>query len=103
MRRFIWTDEDMPGIVFYKKFRITHEVLADLESSQAWQTATSFNSQFTPDAIYGPDGKLQWLWSLSWDSEEAMRKDLYTNMGGGVPVEIIDELIRIAVAKNKIT
>jgi len=102
MRRFIWTDEDMPGIIFHKKFRITHEVLADLKRSQAWQNATSFNSQFTPESIYGPEGKLQWLWSLSWDSQEAMKNDLCANMGGGVPIEIIDELVRIVLTRTSI-
>jgi len=99
MRRFIWTDEDMPGIIFHKKFRITHAVLAHVEASEIWQNATSLNSQFTPESIYGPEGKLSWLWSLSWDSEEAMKSDLYTNMGGGVPLEIIEELVRITVSK----
>jgi hypothetical protein len=74
--------------------------LVELERSRAWQKATSFNSQFTPESIYGPEGKLQWLWSSSWDSEEAMKSDLYTNMGGGVPIEIINELIRIVSKKT---
>ena len=99
MRRFIWTDEDMPGIIIHKKFRITHDVLADLEASEVWQNATSFNSQFAPESIYGPDGKLSWLWSLSWDSDESMKNDLYKNMGGGVPIEIIHELVRITILK----
>jgi hypothetical protein len=52
------------------------------------------------ESIYGPEGKLQWLWSLSWDFEEAMKSDLYTNMGGGVPIETINELIRIGPIKT---
>ena len=89
-------NEDSPSIIFNKRFRITHEVLAELGRSEAWQSATSFNSLFTPETIYGPEGKLNWLWNLSWDSAETMKNDFYMNMGGGVPMEIIDELIRIA-------
>ena len=74
-----------------------------LQILQRLSEVSPFNSMFTPESIYGPDGKLQWLWSLSWDSEEVMKSDLYSNMGGGVPIEIIDELVQIAVAKNKIT
>jgi len=99
MRRFIWTDEDLPGIIFYNELRITRDALADLGRSQAWQNAKSFNSQFTPESIYGPEGKLQWLWERSWESEEVMKTDLYLNMGGGVPIEIINELIRIVLIR----
>jgi hypothetical protein len=84
----------------FNRYRVTHEALAELERSQVWQKATSLNSQFTPESIYGPEGKLQWLWSLYWDSEEAMKSDFYTNMGGGVPIEIINELIRIVSTKT---
>ena len=82
------------------RFRISHEILNKLESSKAWQSATSFNSMFTPESIYGPKGKLSWLWRSSWDSEEEMNKDLYSNMGGGVPLEIINELIRITISSS---
>ena len=95
MRRFIWTDEDLPGIIIHKKFKITHEVLTALEASQVWQSTVSFKSMFTAESIFGPEGKLRWLWNSSWDTEDAMRSDLYTNMGGGVPVEILEELIRL--------
>ena len=98
-RRFIWTDEDMRGIIFYKELRITRDALADLGRSQAWQNATSFNSHFTPESIYGPTGKLQWLWEMSWESVEVMKTDLYSNMGGGVPIEIINELVRIVLIR----
>ena len=100
LRRFIWTDEDMSGITFYKRFRISHEALNKLESSEVWQSATSFKSMFTAESIYGPKGKLSWLWKLTWDSEEDMKKDLFTNMGGGVPIEIINELIRITSSSS---
>ena len=97
VRRFIWAGEDLPGMIFYKKFRITHEVLTALEASQVWQSTVSFKSMFTAESIFGPEGKLRWLWNSSWDTEDAMRSDLYTNMGGGVPVEILEELIRLII------
>jgi hypothetical protein len=99
-RRFIWTDEDAPGIIYHRKFTITDEILDELQTSEIWMSAKSFTSQFTPKSIYGPEGKISWLWGLSWDSEDAMRSDFYTNMGGGVPIEIIDKLIQIIVSKN---
>ena len=85
----------MPRISTYKKLRITHEILADLERSEPWKKVSSFSSLFTSESIYGPEGKLNWLWNKYWDSEESMKNDLYANMGGGVPIEIIEELIRI--------
>ena len=100
MRRFIWTDEDAAGIIYHRKFTITDEILDELQTSEIWMSAKSFTSQFTPKSIYGPEGKMSWLWGLSWDSEDAMRSDFYTNMGGGVPIEIIDKLIQIIVSKN---
>lgn len=99
MRRFIWTDQDAPGITILRKFKITYESLEALKNSKAWVNAQSFNSEFSPQSIYGPEGKLNWLWNSSWDSLETMRGDFYANMGGGVPIEIIDELIQIISSK----
>ena len=100
MRRFTWTDQDAPGITILKKFKITHEALEALENSKTWGNAQSFHSKYSPQSIYGPEGELNWLWDLSWDSLEDMRGDFYANMGGGVPHKIIDELIQIISSKT---
>lgn len=100
LRRFVWTTEDELEIIHHRKFTITEEVLDELKTSEVWVSAKPFSSQFTPKSIYGPEGRMSWLWDLTWDSEDAMRSDFYTNMGGGVPIEIIDRLIQIIVSKK---
>ena len=73
-------------------WRITPEALAGLEASKAWQTS-AIAGRFTAEEVYGPDGRLRPL-GYEWDSAGAMRGTLMQNMGGGVPIEVIRELVR---------
>lgn len=84
--------------------RITKSVLVELEQSQIWTSSTlRVFHHWKPDDIYGAEGKLNYFWGREWLSDEEMRKDLYQNMGGGVPVEIIEELIRLCVEHRGLT
>ena len=82
-------------------FKITLASLAKLSNESVW-LESSLHTQygFTTEDVYGPEGKLNWLWSLRWKNADAMRSDLCTNMGGGVPIEIIDSLIEICVRES---
>ncbi len=51
--------------------------------------------------IYGPEGKLGWLWPIEWDKRDEMRDSLCTNMGGGIPISIINALVDICVAEEQ--
>jgi hypothetical protein len=94
-RRFITTDEDLKGITVIKKLRLSHEALAQLQASESWISTLGQMAGFNTETIYGPEGKLKQFWENLWDSPEHMRADLMQNMGGGVPIEVIDELVRI--------
>ncbi len=76
--------------------KITLASLAKLSEEPVW-LESSLHTQygFTPEDVYGPEGKLSWLWPLRWKSADAMRTDLFTNMGGGVPINIINTFIDI--------
>ena len=52
---------------------------------------------FSAEGIYGPEGKLGWLWPYEWDHKDQMNGSLCTNMGGGIPISIIDALVAICV------
>ena len=76
--------------------RITHYALSKLEQSQVWLTSGFYGQVgFKAEEIYGPDGKLNWLWALTCEESMAMRSDLLTNMGGGVPIDVIEALVSI--------
>jgi hypothetical protein len=94
-RRFFYTDEDARGLILFKKLRLSHEALALLQESKMWQNARSLSTEFTTNSVYGPEGKLNQFWPTTWESPEQMRLDLMQNMGGGVPIEVIDELVKI--------
>ena len=81
--------------------QITHAALLKLEGTQAWSTS-GIQSLYgvSPEEIYGPRGKLNWLWPLRWEDLGQMRSDLYQNMGGGVPIEVIDALVAICVEEQ---
>ena len=82
-------------------WQITHGSLAALEASAAWvDWAAGFSDFFsiTAEDIYGPDGKISY-WGLTWPTAEAMTSTLYNNMGGGVPVAVVDELVRLSAPK----
>ena len=81
--------------------QITHTALGKLEESQAWSTSGIQSLYgFGAEEIYGPQGKLNWLWPLRWQDPEQMRSDLCQNMGGGVPIEVIDALVEICVEEQ---
>ena len=78
--------------------RISHSSLSKLETTQAWvDSGFQRMDGFTAEGIYGPKGKLQWLWPFEWDDKDQMKSSLCTNMGGGVPISIIDALVAICV------
>ena len=83
-----------------ENLRITHEALAELQESDAFIQSFSLESGYTTESIYGPDGALRSLWNQSWNSAGDMRSDLCQNMGGGVPIVIIEELVRICSEEN---
>lgn len=80
--------------------RITHLALTILQNGEIFQEFFPSSSGFTAESIYGPDGSLRWLWNQSWNSAGEMRSDLCQNMGGGVPIAVIEELVRICTARN---
>jgi hypothetical protein len=102
-RRFITTGEDLKGITVIKKLRLSHEALALLQASETWKNTLGQVAGFTAESIYGADGKLRHYWDRIWSSAEEMRSDLMQNMGGGVPIEVIDELVGIAQELNSTT
>jgi endonuclease/exonuclease/phosphatase family metal-dependent hydrolase len=68
------------------------QALAGLEASAAWRNS-ALVGEFTVEEVYGPSGKLRVL-GHEWDSAHAMSGALMQNMGGGVPIEVIRELVR---------
>lgn len=76
--------------------KITLTSLAKLSNELVWlESSLHTRFGFTTEDVYGPEGKLNWLWPLRWKSADAMRSDLCTNMGGGVPIDIINALVDI--------
>ena len=63
-----------------------------------WAVGFSDSFSITAEEIYGPEGKL-WYWGMAWPTAEAMTSTLYNNMGGGVPVAVVDELVRLSAPK----
>jgi len=80
--------------------RITHLALTTLQNGEIFQEFFPSSSGFTAESIYGPGGALRSLWNQSWNSAGDMRSDLCQNMGGGVPIVIIEELVRICSEEN---
>jgi len=63
-----------------------------LERLDPWFLATGFHKSATQN--YGPDG---WRPVLGvWPSLSRLRSVLYDNMGGGVPIELIQVLLVLA-------
>jgi hypothetical protein len=78
------------------RWEITYESLAALEESQAWKNWPAVDANgFTALYAYGPDGKMGY-WGMVWDSAQDMRSTLCQNMGGGVPIEVIDKLVSLS-------
>ena len=70
-------------------WQITIEVLEELGD-----TGIDYGGRdLTYLEFYGPGGKLGHF-SGSWSTAEAMRSDLFQNHGGGVPVDVIEKLVR---------
>jgi hypothetical protein len=80
-------------------WRITDESLAALEDLLAWADwAIRGSHGFTARDIYGPDGRI-FHWGSTWPTAEAMSSALCDNHGGGVPIGVIDELVRLSAPK----
>jgi hypothetical protein len=70
-------------------WRITIEVLDELG-----ETGIDFlGKDLTYPEIYGPGGKMGHYFSKTWPTAEAMRSDLMQNHGGGIPIDVIDQLV----------
>ena len=78
------------------KWRITETALTALEKSKAYKAWVKNGPAFTPAEIYGPEGKLNGNWNITHDTAESLRSALKTNMGGGVPISIIDAMVDAA-------
>ena len=76
-------------------WEITHASLAELETSEPWKKWAESGHSFTAAGIYGPGGKLG-HWGHSWDTASQMRSALCCNMGGGVPIDVIEHLVEIS-------
>ncbi len=75
-------------------WKITQDSLARLAKSDAWkESIPSLPEGTSPQNIYGPDGTLGFYSSMTWASPSEMRSDLMQNMGGGVPLKVIDSLV----------
>jgi hypothetical protein len=73
---------------------INDDVLRALAQSDSWKDSGLNGSYgFTPQLIYGPKGKLPQYWGRTWDTAGRMYNDLCFNMGGGVPIAVIQELV----------
>ncbi len=102
-RRFITMGEDLKGITVIKKLRLSHDALALLQESEIWKSTLGQVAGFTAESIYGQEGKLKQYWESYWSSAEEMRSDLMQNMGGGIPINVIDELVGIVQKLNSTT
>ncbi len=70
--------------------------LAALGATTAWQQWVSrlAGDRWTPEAIYGPGGSMPHHFGRPFPTAEALRTALLENMGGGVPIEVIDALVQ---------
>jgi hypothetical protein len=79
---------------------INDGVLIALAASRPWKESGLNGSHgFTPQSIYGSSGKLPQFWGRKWDTAQGMLGDLCFNMGGGVPIGIIKELVNPSKAQ----
>lgn len=102
-RRSIREDEKVPEA---QHWEITEACLDSLGASRPWKVwreaweKAGQASEFTPQSIYGPDGRMPQFNGQQWASAADMRAALCTNMGGGVPIEIIEELVRLSAVPD---
>ena len=79
-------------------WEITDDALSSLEKSKAWKTFAT-QSGFTAAEVYGPEGKLPY-WGQQWTTAKEMESALCANMGGGVPMAVIKELVKKATVSD---
>jgi hypothetical protein len=79
------------------QWQLTTRSLVALRKSDAWRNSgIEERLGFSPTDVYGPHGKISFAWGQAWDSASGMRAALCSNMGGGVPIQVIDELVRLS-------
>jgi type I restriction enzyme M protein len=78
------------------RWRITEESLAALEKSKPWKALVAKGWSFTAEEIYGEEGKLRGFRGTTWEAPDEMVSALAVNHGGGVPMEIIRELVKLS-------
>lgn len=74
------------------EWAITDKSLEILAHSKPWLDS-SLGKTLTPQSIYGSNGRLGHFASKIWTSPSEMQSELMQNMGGGVPVSVIDFLV----------
>ena len=78
------------------RWEITYESLAALEESHPWKNWTADDTYgYATLYVYGPDGRMG-SWGMVWNTAQDMRSTLCQNMGGGVPIEVIDKLVSLS-------
>jgi len=80
-------------------WRITDDALSALAKSKPWKKWADTGHGFTPEDCYGPQGRLG-HWGKTWTTPKAMEGDLCDNMGGGVPIDVIRELVKLAAVSD---
>jgi hypothetical protein len=100
MAKFIWSNEDLSHLTIIRKLRIDSQVLSELVNSKVWKDYFEVEIGITPNDIFGEDGPLNWLTHKTWISVEDMEADLYQNMGGGIPIPVLDELAILVAKRN---
>lgn len=81
------------------KWRITDDALTALAKTKPWKKWADTGHGFTPEDCYGPEGKLRGRGD-TWNSAREMEFDLLDNHGGGVPADVIRELVKIAATPD---
>ncbi|MEI8067107.1 MAG: hypothetical protein WCH42_07250 [Actinomycetes bacterium] len=78
---------------------VTHEALSLLQESDAWKSwPYAISNRLTPEDAYGPKGRISFIWGTEFKDAEDLECALCTNMGGGVPHQIIRSLVEICVS-----
>ena len=81
--------------------KLTHGALSKLNESVDWKSwGGAKTGGFTPENVYGPLGSLKWLWGKTWSSPKSMLGDFLTNMGGGVPIEVIYKIVDLCYQES---
>jgi len=81
------------------RWEITDAALASLERSRAWKKWLEIETRFSAADIYGPEGRLN-HWGQVWSTENDMLGALSDNHGGGVPIDVIKELVKLAATAD---